>query len=197
MAKTDGKGEGRRDSILRAAAALLEVEDYPDITMERVARKAGVAKGTPYLYFPTKEKLFTALAETMRADARAAFQRTWDESAPGLERLKAFVREQLAFFEGHSGLFLQMLRGNIPTLCPGRDQGCAEMVNLNIDYMARALAEAARLGQARRVDARSAATALFGMVRGFVIARMVGSAKGPLMKSFDRIWDVFCKGVAA
>jgi len=51
----------RRDAILVAALELLTEDDYHDISIERIARQAGVAKGTIFLYFQTKEELFLQL----------------------------------------------------------------------------------------------------------------------------------------
>jgi AcrR family transcriptional regulator len=51
----------RRQAILVAALKLLGKDDYPEISISSVARKAGVAKGTIFLYFRTKEELFLQL----------------------------------------------------------------------------------------------------------------------------------------
>lgn len=48
----------RRDSILASAKQLMEEEKYNEINMNQIAKKAGVAKGTVYLYFQTKQELF-------------------------------------------------------------------------------------------------------------------------------------------
>lgn len=54
----------RREQILSAAVELLAHERFEQLTMASVARAAGLAKGTPYLYWRTKEELFlTALQE--------------------------------------------------------------------------------------------------------------------------------------
>ncbi|WP_304454004.1 TetR/AcrR family transcriptional regulator [Nocardiopsis sp. YSL2] len=50
--------EQRAARILDAAGDLLVIWGYPKITIEDVARRAGVGKGTVYLHFPTKEVLF-------------------------------------------------------------------------------------------------------------------------------------------
>lgn len=47
----------KRSNILFAAASLLLKKDLADLSMDEVAKKAKVAKGTLYLYFPTKEDL--------------------------------------------------------------------------------------------------------------------------------------------
>jgi AcrR family transcriptional regulator len=53
----------RRNEILAAACELFGAWSYSDITMDRIADRAGLAKGTLYLYFRTKEALFLALYE--------------------------------------------------------------------------------------------------------------------------------------
>ena len=55
--------EARSQQMLAATAELLERWSYVDITMDRIAERAGVAKGTLYLYFRTKEALFLSLYE--------------------------------------------------------------------------------------------------------------------------------------
>src|SRR5687768_2167542 len=53
--------EQRRAEILEAALALFSSKGFHDTTMEEVANAAGVAKGTIYLYFQSKEHLLLAL----------------------------------------------------------------------------------------------------------------------------------------
>jgi len=55
--------EARRRKILEAAAELFRSWSIADITMDRIADLAGIAKGTLYLYFRTKEALFLSLFE--------------------------------------------------------------------------------------------------------------------------------------
>jgi AcrR family transcriptional regulator len=55
--------EARRQQILAAAGELLQGWSYSDISMERIAERAGIAKGTLYLYFRTKEDLFLQVFE--------------------------------------------------------------------------------------------------------------------------------------
>jgi AcrR family transcriptional regulator len=53
--------ETRRRDILRAGRSLLRERGLVALHMREVARGAGVALGTVYIYFPTKESLFVAL----------------------------------------------------------------------------------------------------------------------------------------
>ena len=51
----------RRAQLIAAAAQLFADADFDAVTIARVAEQAGVAKGTAYLYFATKETLFLDL----------------------------------------------------------------------------------------------------------------------------------------
>jgi AcrR family transcriptional regulator len=53
----------RRDQIIAAGLACFARSGYHATTMADVASQAGVSKGTPYLYFDSKQALFIALAE--------------------------------------------------------------------------------------------------------------------------------------
>jgi AcrR family transcriptional regulator len=99
----------RRRDLLDAAWALLQAMPYPEVTMAGVAERAGLAKGTAFLYYPTKESLFLALAaerlDAWFADLDAALEtgRACDASRlgrlvcdtvgrhPGLTRLLAVL----------------------------------------------------------------------------------------------------------
>ncbi|MGQ0796108.1 MAG: TetR/AcrR family transcriptional regulator [Nitrosopumilaceae archaeon] len=52
-----------RQTILEAAMNTFAKTGYSQTRMDDVAKSAGVSKGTPYLYFPTKEDLFFAICK--------------------------------------------------------------------------------------------------------------------------------------
>jgi AcrR family transcriptional regulator len=74
--------DDRADRILDAAGELMLRLGYRKVTIEDVANRAGVGKGTVYLHWPTKERLFEAvlmresievsdeLTEALRADVQ-------------------------------------------------------------------------------------------------------------------------------
>ncbi len=60
----------RRDQIVAAGLACFARAGYHAATMADVAGQAGVSKGTPYLYFDSKQALFLALHEQWDCGAR-------------------------------------------------------------------------------------------------------------------------------
>ncbi len=53
----------KRQTILSTALQIFRNTSYSEVTMSAVAVKAKLAKGTLFLYFPTKEEMFLALME--------------------------------------------------------------------------------------------------------------------------------------
>lgn len=60
-ARADADKQSRRRDLLRAAADAFADQSYAAVTVAEIARGAGLAKGTVYLYFQTKEELFLQL----------------------------------------------------------------------------------------------------------------------------------------
>ena len=63
--KRKERSAARRDAILAAALEEFSVRGFEATRLDDVARRAGVAKGTIYLYFRDKESLFQELIRTM------------------------------------------------------------------------------------------------------------------------------------
>jgi len=62
MARKEKEKVQRRNAILDAAQVLFFAKSYDEITIEAVAEKAQLAKGTVYLYFKNKEEVYSAVA---------------------------------------------------------------------------------------------------------------------------------------
>lgn len=62
-AYSDEAKQKREDQIIAAAENLLSEKGYHAINMDQVARASGLAKGTVYLYFKTKEEVFLKVFE--------------------------------------------------------------------------------------------------------------------------------------
>jgi AcrR family transcriptional regulator len=81
-ARTDEQKAGRAREILGAARALLADRAYGDVSVQEIADRAGVAKGTVFLYYATKETLGLAVLSALLGE--------WWSDAEG--RLRALER---------------------------------------------------------------------------------------------------------
>jgi AcrR family transcriptional regulator len=74
---------------------------YPGTDMQAVADAAGVAKGTLYLYFPSKEELFLAAVDQGMIRMRAAIDEAVAHLDEPLERIGTAIHTYLRFFKEH------------------------------------------------------------------------------------------------
>jgi len=91
------KGRKRQTQrrIISAASALIERLGYRRASMDEVARRAGIAKGTVYLYFPSKVDLLVAcIAEERRRQLEQMLPRLRRELSPE-ERLQTWIEAEL------------------------------------------------------------------------------------------------------
>jgi len=91
--------EVRRAQILDAAARVFVEKGPSAATMDDVAAEAGVAKGTIYLYFDSKEQLLRSLGNRYTEELVQRSGELLEEDGPGslLERLYAFLQELIDF----------------------------------------------------------------------------------------------------
>jgi AcrR family transcriptional regulator len=61
--ETPSKGDRREQAILDATEKLLETETLESITVEAIAKGAGISRGALYFYFGSKNDALTALVE--------------------------------------------------------------------------------------------------------------------------------------
>ncbi|PSK97178.1 TetR family transcriptional regulator [Murinocardiopsis flavida] len=94
--------EATRQRLFEAAVTLVSEQGFGATTVEQIADRAGVAKGTVYYNFAGKTELYTALLEwgVSRLSARL------NEAAVGPPRdaLAAVLRAELAFIGEHEAL---------------------------------------------------------------------------------------------
>jgi AcrR family transcriptional regulator len=94
-----------RRALLDAATRAFVEHGYHRASIDRVSEEAGLAKGTVYNYFPSKQAIFDAVlleACTLAVNSANAVP----ESAPTRARLEAFVAGNLAWAQENKALAL-------------------------------------------------------------------------------------------
>ena len=82
-ARTIEQKTAKAEAIAAAALSLQREVRFEDWTVAQVARRAGVAKGTVFLYFESKEALGLAVAQRLLGDWLDDLDRRLGESATG------------------------------------------------------------------------------------------------------------------
>ena len=94
MSKSQQNATQKQATIVQAALDLFLEQGYAATSMDAVANHAGVTKQTVYRYYPSKEELFTAVMEKIRADEPSPY--AFGDADLDTE-LSNFGRDLLAF----------------------------------------------------------------------------------------------------
>lgn len=91
MNKRQPRKSSRKGEIIQAAAKLFSNKSYHDVTMDQIAQEVGVAKGTIYLYFDSKEKLYLEILEDTYEEIESILEKEIAKGDPAPQKLKKIL----------------------------------------------------------------------------------------------------------
>ncbi|HBH57013.1 MAG TPA: TetR/AcrR family transcriptional regulator [Arthrobacter bacterium] len=92
-----------RDRIVEVARGFFRAKGFDAVSMDEVAKGAGVGPGTLYRHFPTKESLYDAVLESWAEKVNAAVDRAIALDAPARVRLVTWLTDYAAMLTEHKG----------------------------------------------------------------------------------------------
>ena len=101
MRVTQQTKEETRIRILKAAQQLFRSEGFAETRTKQIAQEAGIAAGTLFNYFPTKEAVAAALADGALQAADTAFRKQADVPESLEEALFAYIATGLRKLRPH------------------------------------------------------------------------------------------------
>lgn len=91
MPRTHRPAAQRREEILNAAYTLFTTKGFQPTTMEDILKVVGIAKGTLYYHFPSKEQILKALVLRIVGQVEHQTRKIADSQAPAMEKLVAIM----------------------------------------------------------------------------------------------------------
>ena len=185
------RGQRTRHKLLEAAEEVFGTRGYDSASIGDITRTAGVAQGTFYLYFPSKQAVFAELVRELGNMLR----RTLTDSVRGIEDRMQIERAGfeafLKFVQEHKNLY-RIVRQ-------------AEFVDEELyrDYYRRiadgyreGLARAMRNGRMRKLDPEAVAYALMGIFDFCGMRWVLWEGKLPPKKVLDDVFALIREGLA-
>jgi TetR/AcrR family fatty acid metabolism transcriptional regulator len=187
----------RRDAILRAAIDVFAERGYFNSQVADVARAAGIAAGTVYLYFRSKDDLLVSIFErTVRAqleEGRAATEAVTDPA----ERLRLFAQLHLSMLGRDRKLaivFQVELRQSLKFM----ERFSATLLRDYLGQIRAAIEEGQRQGVFRTdLSATSAAKIFFGALDEMATNWILSRRRYSLESDADAVVNLFLDGARA
>lgn len=99
----------KKQSIYLAAARLFGRKGFEGTSLDEVARKAGVAKGTIFYHFQNKEELFSALIQEGIEQLSRGIETIANKNISIERKLELIIEFHFSFFKEHRDMCLMIL----------------------------------------------------------------------------------------
>ncbi len=195
--KTDAPPGPKRDAILRAAIDVFAERGYFNAQVADVARAAGVAAGTVYLYFKNKDDLLVSIFERSMRDG-LAHSRTAvaDLGDPG-ERLRQLARGHLARLGSDRKLAI-VFQVELRQSTKFMERFSSTLLRDYLGLIRQAIADGQREGLFRAdIKPTAAAKMLFGALDEMATNWILSSRRYSLEADADAVVDLFINGARA
>jgi AcrR family transcriptional regulator len=163
----------RKQAILQVAADFFSERGYRETSMSEVAKFAGVADGTVFYNYRSKEELYLAVLEDFRDNIKLALDDYLAQShfANGLELVEGLVGFYISLAEDMAKRFLLLHRYDSYRLArsnPAFHQQLEDIYDCIVDAFEKAIVRGQADGSIADVPARKYAFIVFANVDGMM-----------------------------
>jgi AcrR family transcriptional regulator len=158
----------KRERILASGLSLFANAPYQSVTMDSVAAAAGVAKGTLYLYFESKEDLYLGILSDGLETIARNYQASVNPAASVPDRLRRAIEVTLEFYDQRRDL-LRLMASEEPRMAEARNRLIDDWRERGVRFFTSLIEEGARAGVFRTNDPLLATWAILGSMRSVML----------------------------
>ena len=188
--------EFRCSEILDAARKVFARRGFGGATVDEIAEAAGVAKGTLYLYFPSKREIYLKVLKRGLALLIEETARNVTAAPAPAGKMRAFIETRVRRAEENRDLIV-IYHSEFGHISPAHLN--KEFKNLYLEQVGTLkaiLEDAAARGQIRCLRTEAAALTIYDMVHGLVMQRVFGWSKESVANDVEFLFGMIWKGLA-
>jgi TetR/AcrR family fatty acid metabolism transcriptional regulator len=195
-AKRKGAAPDKRDRILKAAVKVFAKNGFYATRVSEIAKAAGVADGTIYLYFKNKDDVLISIFEDGIQQLLLILREVATSEEPVEQRISRIIELQLGLLEEQRDL-AEVITVNLRQSSRLLKQYATPLFMEYIDVLAGVVSEGQRQGVFRKsLNARVVARALFGALDAILLTWALGEADPvALRKAAGHCTSLFLDGL--
>ena len=182
-----------KDRVLEAALEVFSQKGFHPATMDEIAEKAGVGKGTLYRHFETKEKLFAELVrlrlEELEGNAVAAI----DGSDDVLTMISKYITVYFEFFDQNQRLYRLIMKEDLDLGEHSPDQYFKKVMRA-VPNLKRKVFEGTQQGILKDVDFQTVFYGTMGFAHGVIQKWLARDCCYPLSDEIPGVLEVLFHG---
>jgi len=198
--KTSGakeKANGKYEAILRAAIRVFARSGFFNSKVADVAKEAGVADGTVYLYFKNKDDILISIFNYVMDDALARGRERLAQLSEPAEKLKTIVHGHLDRI-GRDRDLAVVFQVELRSSSKFMEQFSATKVREYLEMIRTVIEEGQKNGAFRKgINSTLVAKFLFGALDEMATNWVLSKKRYSLMSTAEPVIDVFLNGVAS
>jgi AcrR family transcriptional regulator len=164
---------------------------YHDVTVDEIAGAVGVAKGTIYLYFPSKERLYLEILEDSFEAIESLLEKEIAKSDSAPVKLKKVLRLIFEFYQMNLDV-LRILSRDETHLIREHFQFTEHWRLRRIRLYEKILEKGQREGSFRPMNTRLVAIIIFGLVRSVMFYYKIEKSASEIS---DGVFSVISEGI--
>jgi AcrR family transcriptional regulator len=190
--------DDKRQKIMKAALDVFLRRGFEAATIDEIANKAGIAKGTVYLYFKDKVDLWsTQLEERIRALSQGFDAIASSDSGP-VRKLEAIIEHNMDFIAHQypgSHFILDTRAGQDPAVLKAIKSRITPKLAHAIGTIARVVREGTAKKQFRKVDPNAVAIQIFSLANVNLMIRVLDRRAFDPARESQAIMDIILNGI--
>jgi TetR/AcrR family fatty acid metabolism transcriptional regulator len=195
--KSDAPPGPKRDAILRAAIDVFAERGYFNAQVADIARAAGVAAGTVYLYFKSKDDLLISIFEKSMREGLAHSRAAVADLADPHERLRRLARGHLSRLGSDRKLAI-VFQVELRQSTKFMERFSSTLLRDYLGLIREAIADGQRAGLFRSdIKPTAAAKMLFGALDEMATNWILSRRRYSLEADADAVVDLFINGARA
>jgi len=193
------KGGDKRERILKAAIKVFARKGFYATRVSEIAKAAGVADGTIYLYFKNKDDVLISIFEDRIGKLIEVLQQEVAARDTVEDKIRGVVEVQLGLLEGSRDL-AEVVTVNLRQSSRLLKQYATPLFTRYLEVIANVIHEGQRSGVVRKdLNPRILARALWGGLDGLALTWALGGDSDPaaLRKAAQQYGTLFLSGLTA
>lgn len=193
--KVGRHGETRptKERILAAAQEVFSQKGFHQATMDEIADRADVGKGTLYRHFPSKESLFHQLVQIRLQELEAEAERILDSDDDVLSMIEKYLHIYFEFFDRNQGLYRVMVHEH-PDLDERLQDLYVEKIMRRIPRLKRKIREARQQRVLKDVNFHTVFHGVMGFIHGVIQRWLAQDCTYSLVEELPTVREVLFYG---
>ncbi|MGV8073911.1 MAG: TetR/AcrR family transcriptional regulator [Syntrophobacteraceae bacterium] len=186
-------GYSTKERILESALDTFSEKGFHLATVDEIADRAGVGKGTLYRYFANKETLFNELVQLRLEELETSANAILDGQDDVLIMIEKYLRTYLEFFDKNQGLYRLIVQERPDVGAQVQDRYVKKIIR-RIPLLMRKIHEASRHGVLKDVDFQTVFHGVMGFIHGVIQKWLASDCSYSLLEELPTVMEVLFYG---